>query len=1139
MESEECCEDVKTEACSASDGGTSSYVEDLVTPVDQQNGELLIKTVKEEPVDEDLSEGTSSLVGRQNGEFQTKLLKEEERYSDEDYLYCEECRSFYISKCELHGPALFIPDTPVPMGVVDRARRTLPPGLEVRESGIPDAGLGVFNEGGTVPVGAHYGPYQGEVVDKEEAMKSCYSWVIHRKSGCERYVDGRSEQHGNWMRYVNCARHAEEQNLVAFQYGGGILYRTCRPIRQGHELLVWYDEGYAKHLRVTFDDLWNKKCSSDDVKDVGVQIFSCSSCPRSYTAQVYLHNHIKRSHYSEYVRLLKPKDVKTGDLAPAESPGTTAPHSDGRPHHCSQCGKSFSHQCSFQKHQRIHTGEKPYQCPYCGKGFAQHNALKGHQRIHTGEKPYQCPHCDKSFTQKFNLQAHQRVHTGEKPYYCSHCGKSFAQYSTLVAHQRIHTGEKPYQCSQCGKGFVQYNTLKAHQHVHTGERPHRCAECGKSFALHNALKRHQRIHLGEKPYGCSECGKCFNQLGTLKLHHRTHTGEKPYHCLQCGKSFPFSNAFKRHSCTKTYPAGGGSAAVHCYINNQYNPRCKDVQTEGCNTSDGGTSSCVKDLITPVDQENRESLVKPLKEEPVDEDLSGETLSSVEHHVILVDQQNREVQEKSLKDEEPHDEDYLYCEECRSFYISKCELHGPALFIPDTPGPMGVVDRARRTLPPGLEVRESGIPDAGLGVFNEGGTVPVGAHYGPYQGEVVDKEEAMKSCYSWVIHRKSRCERYVDGRSEQHGNWMRYVNCARHAEEQNLVAFQYGGGILYRTCRPIRPGHELLVWYKVEHDKDLCITFDNLWNKKCSSDGEDMNTARQDVFSCPSCPLTFSVQIYLHNHMKRCHYEEYARLLKSGEIIDENLRPTRSSGSQQMPPGPENTPRKMHCCSDCGRSFNRKRNLEHHQRIHTGEKPYPCSDCGRRFREKGSLQRHQRIHTGEKPHHCSHCGKNFSNKTHLKDHQRIHTGEKPYRCGHCTKSFTQQSDLQRHQRIHTGVKPYHCSQCGKNFTQKGNLQKHQRIHTGERPYYCSQCGKSFTRQNYLERHQLIHTGEKPYQCKQCGRIFNQLSTLQKHQQLHTGERPYQCSECGRNFSQKCNLQQHQRIHTRETVLVLTV
>lgn len=90
---------------------------------------------------------------------------------------CEDCRCFFISECEVHGAAL-IPDTPVPTGVTDRDRQTLPPSLEVRRSDIPYAGLGVFNKGETIPIGAHFGPYRGDLVDHEEALNSVYSWVV-------------------------------------------------------------------------------------------------------------------------------------------------------------------------------------------------------------------------------------------------------------------------------------------------------------------------------------------------------------------------------------------------------------------------------------------------------------------------------------------------------------------------------------------------------------------------------------------------------------------------------------------------------------------------------------------------------------------------------------------------------------------------------------------------------------------------------------------------------------------------------------------------------------------------------------------------------------------------------------------------
>ncbi|KAF5894027.1 histone-lysine N-methyltransferase PRDM9-like, partial [Clarias magur] len=458
------CEDVKTES---SDGGMPEATEVCVK--------------KEETLELDIHKYEDDL----DNTPEDICVKEDD--SDKDYLYCEVCKSVFFNKCEVHGPPLFIPDTPVPLGVSDRARLTLPPGLEIQKSNNSDAGLGVFNKGETVPVGAHFGPYQGELVDREEAMNSGYSWVIYRSRQCEEYIDATREVHANWMRYVNCTRNDEEQNLVAFQYRGGILYRCCRPINPGQELLVWYEEEYAKDLSPAFDYLWNRKCSTND---------------------------------------------------------------------------------------------------------------------------------------------------------------------------------------------------------------------------------------------------------------------------------------------------GGTAEV-------FEVRVK-----------------------------KERLELDISDHEDDLDNTPEVIS--------------------IKVEDPEHNDYLYCEVCKSVFFNKCEVHGPPLFIPDTPVPLGVSDRARLTLPPGLEIQKSGIPDAGLGVFNKGETVPVGAHFGPYQGELVDTEEAMNSGYSWVICGMGQCEEYIDATSEIHANWMRYVNCARNDEEQNLVAFQYRGGILYRCCRPINPGQELLVWYEEEYAKELSPAFDYLWNKKCST-----------------------------------------------------------------------------------------------------------------------------------------------------------------------------------------------------------------------------------------------------------------------------------------------------------------
>ncbi|XP_034768810.2 zinc finger protein 83-like [Acipenser ruthenus] len=152
-----------------------------------------------------------------------------------------------------------------------------------------------------------------------------------------------------------------------------------------------------------------------------------------------------------------------------------------------------------------------------------------------------------------------------------------------------------------------------------------------------------------------------------------------------------------------------------------------------------------------------------------------------------------------------------------------------------------------------------------------------------------------------------------------------------------------------------------------------------------------------------------------------------------------------------------------------------------------------------------FERQQQIYAGQKLHCCTECGRSFTQLHHLKTHQRIHTGEKPYRCTECGKSFTQLQHLKTHLRVHTGEKPYSCTQCGKRFTQRKTLKTHLRIHTGEKPFSCPQCGKCFIQQHSLKTHQRIHTGEKPYCCGQCGKSFTQLHHLKTHRRTHTGEK----------------------------------
>ncbi|XP_045573484.1 Wilms tumor protein homolog isoform X2 [Salmo salar] len=86
--------------------------------------------------------------------------------------------------------------------------------------------------------------------------------------------------------------------------------------------------------------------------------------------------------------------------------------------------------------------------------------------------------------------------------------------------------------------------------------------------------------------------------------------------------------------------------------------------------------------------------------------------------------------------------------------------------------------------------------------------------------------------------------------------------------------------------------------------------------------------------------------------------------------------------------------------------------------------------------------------------CSFCGKAFSFPKQVEIHQRMHTGEKPFGCHLCRASFSHSSKLKRHQRVHTGEKPYSCPQCEKRFSHQHHLKRHLKVHTGEREFACT-------------------------------------------------------------------------------------
>nr|XP_046171493.1 zinc finger protein Xfin-like [Oncorhynchus gorbuscha]XP_046171494.1 zinc finger protein Xfin-like [Oncorhynchus gorbuscha] len=240
--------------------------------------------------------------------------------------------------------------------------------------------------------------------------------------------------------------------------------------------------------------------------------------------------------------------------------------------------------------------------------------------------------------------------------------------------------------------------------------------------------------------------------------------------------------------------------------------------------------------------------------------------------------------------------------------------------------------------------------------------------------------------------------------------------------------------------------------------------------------------RTDSFSLDSLPNGFQVP------------REYALHENGTFIVVDRSGPSNNPSVKQpsSTPSPYQNSKTIVPTSKPAKTDLRVNTVSHSQcRSVSPLKQYRCETCGKSFNNKLSLQHHQQYRNLEQGFKCTLCCKIFTDKERLREHLQEHAHEIFYCCDQCGKRFLKQETLYDHQKEQHGSLGF--KQMGKSDNSQENII--------QKTYPCKKCNLCFFWLSDMQSHLLSHSKDKPLSVNSSSKIEQQS---QKDELSHTIE-----------------------------------